>query len=78
MKHLQKEMIWGGMSKSGTIMIGAMYVDQLQEKLEHHMHIHQCTIEVHEAVPCTEHKSVKIFGNGSTLNISLDEEQPTS
>lgn len=71
MKHPPSVMIWGGMSVNGTAglyflppgttMNGTKYVDLLNEKLELHMDIHNCTVFMHDGAPCHRSKTVTQF-----------------
>ena len=67
-------MIWGAMSTigtaglyspppppPGTTMNGKKYVNLLEEKLELHMQVHQCTIFMLDGAPCHRSKLASAF-----------------
>ena len=61
-KRPLSQMIWAWMCNSdiaelyflttGTPMNGEAYVELLKERLAIHMHIHRCTISMHDVAPC--------------------------
>lgn len=56
-------------------MNGAIYVELLQEKLDLYMHIHECTIVLHDSAPCQYHVVEDVFEQDQCDNTALAREQ---
>lgn len=57
-------------------MNGTSYVKLLQEKLDLHMHIHECTVVFHDSAPCHQSNVVEdVFEQDQCDNTALAREQ---
>ena len=64
-------MNWGAMCNSGTIALyfhtpgttvnGEKYMELFKEKLAIHMHIHKCTIFMHDGAQCHSSKKLRNY-----------------
>ena len=54
---------------AGVTKNGSRYVNLLQEKLQLHMAVHQCSVFMHDGTPCHRSKVMQSFLDQQRINM---------